>query len=110
MLPRSGDGAASVSSRWMRRTVETILPSCRAAGQPTELVLGTGVSRNWATRTRDQPAAPPFVMPPHEGDKEAAATSTLRGKQGQAYLLKSEERRVGKTGVSTCRSRRSPYQ
>src|SRR3546814_5622628 len=26
-----------------------------------------------------------------------------------ALLLRSEERRVGKEGVSTCRSRRSPY-
>src|SRR3546814_20864393 len=55
----------------------------------------------------------PFCRTPEEADRvleEMAKNGLRRGENGlQVYMMRSEERRVGKECVSTCRSRWSPY-
>src|SRR3546814_1650893 len=48
------------------------------------------------------------ASPAPAGDR-SPATATVNGQSGGTLELRSEERRVGKECVSTCRSRWSPY-
>src|SRR3546814_11159990 len=57
-----------------------------------------------ARRPALEPATPATAAPDMpEADRKALIDAVLR------EIIRSEERRVGKEGVSTCRSRWSPY-
>src|SRR3546814_18569587 len=66
-----------------------------------------------AAATRELAAYPPLVSP---ADTDALRAALTQAQAGRAFLLpggdcaeRSEERRVGKECVSTCRSRWAPY-
>src|SRR3546814_12449636 len=72
-----------------------------AAGEPVNSIAAT--LAQWMSPDRKTTFCTPFLM---------MVLSTARrvvGKEGQESL-RSEERRVGKECVSTCRSRWSPYR
>src|SRR3546814_15312803 len=49
------------------------------------------------------------ILDPNRNVLESFRTYTVKTKDGKVFTGRSEERRVGKECVSTCRSRWSPY-
>src|SRR3546814_20793235 len=88
---------------------------CSSDLLPTEQELSAqfGVSRITARRALDELAAQDFVERKRRVGTTVAFRSPAKPFQGDidqaVESLRSEERRVGKEGVSTCRSRWSPY-
>src|SRR3546814_6913947 len=62
----------------------------------------------WESATPDGPAAP-FASDATTREARREQQHGRRGAKGQQQPARSEERRVGKECVSTCRSRWSPY-
>src|SRR3546814_18690580 len=104
MKPHPGVNAACNPATWPR---EDALPVSRASCSPADgasrVAGGTQGGRAFSLRSRDDldalVARFPYVGPRLRGDDPDALV---------ARFPRSEERRVGKGGVSTYRSRRSP--
>src|SRR3546814_14527827 len=87
--------------RRMKRSVKRILPdSC--LDQARHLDLSAGLNAKLALRHDD------VARLQATGDNDTV-TDPPAGRDRDSLGLRSDERRVGKEGVSTCRSRVSPY-
>src|SRR3546814_18443437 len=78
---------------WLKRKYE---PGLHKAMKRPRLTMGVGIGAFLAAILTFSILGQEFLPPLDEGDLTA-------------QVLRSEERRVGKGGVSTCRARRSPY-
>src|SRR3546814_15679551 len=80
-----------------------LLPRVIAARPAASRGLHTlAVDRSGAGRSLAAYSFPPYSFPPNQ-------QQGMIEREPQAVVARSEERRVGKEGVSTCRSRWSPY-
>src|SRR3546814_15146676 len=95
---RISDWSSDVCSSDLTGTVRNV--DQRAVYQSQPLQAGGGPFR------RDKSRALP--EPPNPGDKPGLLEGQCLARNG-GDEARSEERRVGKEGVSTCRSRWSPY-
>src|SRR3546814_11048439 len=69
-----------------------------------------GADEGTASRSREVSPAPFAVWPHLKHQAAASATAVqMRSTTSFTWSSRSEERRVGKEGVSKCRSRWSPY-
>src|SRR3546814_13770897 len=86
----------------VRETPVRVAEEVYAVGAPRMKELGWTVTRGVVSSYRQ-------AMPPEQLDYIQADVSVHGGNSGGPLLDSSEERRVGKECVCTCRSRVSPY-
>src|SRR3546814_11916411 len=109
------EGLALPVSHWVRTSpeaksvardgAEAITASMSGAGQIATLILPANTAWNEAEGTVRMPAVP--TLPTVGQDAVRAAAASLRS--AGAAGMRAEERRVGKEGGRTCRTRWWPY-
>src|SRR3546814_12094543 len=102
-VPISGSKGTPVSQPrdrpmdWLRGEIDRLFEDF---GRPASSIFSFG---------NRSPAAPVPAVELVDDDKAYRLTAELPGLSEQDIAVRSEERRVGKECVSTCRSRWSPY-
>src|SRR3546814_15629811 len=91
----------------------------RRAGKAIAIAGTFGMKVNMPARRHGDPARlerPPFAVADPNGcqinggaEYTGRQRAFLVGKRAPPFVCRSDERRVGKEGVSTCKSRWSPY-
>src|SRR3546814_14386430 len=97
-------------SGWGHGKVRSVAAAVEAGGalNGVRIDLTSAVMGPFATRILAQMGADVIKVEGPEGD-DMRRVGPMRNEDLGALFLRSEERRVGKACVSTCRSRLSPY-